>query len=155
MKRNAGILVSVLSIFILLLSSSNSFSQRGMNRKGSGGWGIGNKYGRMYNPDTVETTTGIIIKVERMIPIRGMSYGVHLTMKTDEETVSVHLGPEWFIGSRNIMFQVNDNLEVTGSRIIFEGKPAIIAAEVKMGDQMLKLRDERGFPVWSGWRRQP
>jgi hypothetical protein len=25
--------------------------------------------------------------------------------------------------------------------------------EVKKGDEVLKLRDDTGFPVWSGWRR--
>jgi hypothetical protein len=45
-------------------------------------------------------------------------------------------------------------VEVKGSRVTFEGKPAIIAAEVKKGDEVLKLRDENGFPMWSGWRRR-
>ena len=30
--------------------------------------------------------------------------------------------------------------------------PAIIAAEIKKGNEVLKLRDEKGFPVWSGHR---
>ena len=34
-----------------------------------------------------------------------------------------------------------DKVEVTGSRITYEGKPTIIAAEVKKGGQVLKLRD--------------
>ena len=41
-----------------------------------------------------------------------------------------------------------------GARTTFAGKPAIIAAEVKKGDEVLKLRDDSGFPVWSGWRRR-
>jgi hypothetical protein len=39
-----------------------------------------------------------------------------------------------------------------GSRITYEGKPAIIAAEVKKGDEVLRLRDEKGIPVWAGRR---
>ena len=41
-----------------------------------------------------------------------------------------------------------------GTLITFEGKPAIVAAEIKKGNEALKLRDENGFPVWSGWRRR-
>jgi hypothetical protein len=41
---------------------------------------------------------------------------------------------------------------VKGSRIIYNGKAAIIAAEVKKGDALLKLRDENGIPAWAGWR---
>lgn len=36
-----------------------------------------------------------------------------------------------------------------GSRVTFQGKPAVIAAEVKKGDEVLKLRDETGLPAWS------
>ena len=87
-------------------------------------------------------------------PIKGMSYGVHMTVKTDKETISVHVGPGWFIENQDIKIVPKDKVEVTGSRITFEGKPAIIAAEVKKGEEILKLRDENGFPAWSGWRRQ-
>jgi hypothetical protein len=45
-------------------------------------------------------------------------------------------------------------IEVKGSRVTFEGKPALIAAEVRKGDEVLKLRDEAGMPLWSGWRRK-
>jgi hypothetical protein len=51
--------------------------------------------------------------------------------------------------SRNTHIRV----EVKGSRVTFAGNPAIIAAEVKKGDALLKLRDENGIPAWAGWRR--
>jgi hypothetical protein len=44
-------------------------------------------------------------------------------------------------------------VEIKGSQVTVSGKPAIIAGEVKKGDETLKLRDESGVPVWSGWRR--
>jgi hypothetical protein len=43
---------------------------------------------------------------------------------------------------------------VRGSRITFEGKPAIIAAQVKKGDRSLTLRDDSGVPAWSGQGRR-
>ncbi|MDI6852119.1 MAG: hypothetical protein QME75_00745 [Deltaproteobacteria bacterium] len=42
-----------------------------------------------------------------------------------------------------------DRLEVTGSRITYQGNPAIIASEVKKGDKALKLRDAQGIPAWA------
>jgi hypothetical protein len=42
------------------------------------------------------------------------------------------------------------SLRVAG--VTLGGNPAIIATEVKKGDEVLKLRDDAGFPVWSGWR---
>jgi hypothetical protein len=53
-----------------------------------------------------------------------------------------------------VKIEAKDKVEVKGSKITFGGKPAIIAIEVKKGDEVLKLRDDAGFPVWSGWRRR-
>jgi hypothetical protein len=83
-----------------------------------------------------------------------MSSGVHLLVKTPKETISVHLGPSWYLDNQETKIDPKDNVEVTGSRITFEGKPAIIAREVKKGDEVLKLRDEHGVPMWAGWRRR-
>jgi len=86
--------------------------------------------------------------------VKGMSYGVHILLKTAKETISVHLGPGWYIDNQDIKIVPKDKIEVKGSRVSFEGKPALIAAEVKKGDEVLMLRDSNGFPAWSGWRRR-
>jgi len=153
MKKHVGTLTAVISVLVLLYATE-SFAQRGMGWKGSGGWGMGTAYGKIYNPKTVEIISGEVVKVDKIKPIKGMSYGVHVTVKTDRETLSVHVGPGWFIENQDIKIEPKDKVEVTGSRITFEGKPAIIAAEVKKGEETLKLRDENGFPVWSGWRKK-
>ena len=49
---------------------------------------------------------------------------------------------------------VEDKIEVKGSGITSAEKPAIIAAEVKKGNEILTLCDEKGFPVWAGWKRR-
>jgi hypothetical protein len=40
---------------------------------------------------------------------------------------------------------------VKGSRITYEGRPAIIAAVVHKCEEMLVLRDADGTPMWAGW----
>jgi hypothetical protein len=122
--------------------------------RGSGGWGMGAPYGRMYDTKTVETISGVVEKVEKLTPMRGMSYGVHLLVKTEKETIDVHLGPDWYIDNQDVKIVPGDKVEVTGSRITFRSRPAIIAAEVKKGDEVLRLRDPNGVPVWAGWRRR-
>jgi hypothetical protein len=121
--------------------------------KGTGGWEPGSRYNRMYDPKTVETLRGEVISVEKMVPIRGMSRGLHIVLKTEKEEISVHLGPEWYLVKQGLKVGVNDILEVKGSRIAYKGKPAMIAAEVRKGAGLLKLRDERGVPAWRGGRR--
>jgi hypothetical protein len=125
-----------------------------MKWRGSGGWGPGGQYNRMYDPKTVETITGEVMSVDRITPMKGMSGGVHMNVKTDKETVSVHLGPSWYLENQDVKIDTKDRVEVKGARTTFTGKPAMIAAEVKKGDEILKLRDDSGFPVWSGWRRR-
>ncbi|MEM4408186.1 MAG: hypothetical protein QXI19_05520, partial [Candidatus Caldarchaeum sp.] len=62
--------------------------------------------------------------------------------------------PGWFIENQDVRIEPQDKVSVTGSRINFEGKPAIIAREVRRGDEVLMLRSETGFPLWAGWRRR-
>ena len=116
--------------------------------------GAGTPYSKMYDPKNVETIKGEVVKVDRITPMKAMSYGVYMIVKTDKEEISVQLGPWWYLENQDVKIEAKDTVEVRGSRITFFGKPAIFAAEVKKGDQVLKLRDEDGYPVWSGWRRR-
>ncbi|MGJ5675606.1 MAG: hypothetical protein ACR9NN_18645 [Nostochopsis sp.] len=150
--RKIGVAVAMVATLSLFLANE-SFAQPGMQMGGSGGWGAGHHYSRMYNPKTVEKLSGEVVSTDTITPIGGMSHGVHLVLKTAKETISVHLGPGWFIENQDIQIKPKDKIEVKGSRITFAGQPTIIAAEVNKGDEILKLRDQNGFPVWSGWRR--
>ena len=151
-------ITSVLAVVALgvCLGGSDSFAQPGpgMMWRGSGGWGPGTPYNRMYDSKTVETITGEVASVDRITPSKGMGGGVHMLVKTEKETISVHLGPSWYIENQDVRIEPNDKVEVKGSKITFGGKPAIIAAEVKKGDDVLKLRDDAGYPVWAAWRRR-
>ena len=151
MRRIAGI-IGVVAV-IALLSAPAALAQGGPTWRGSGGWGPGSQYGRLYDPKMVETISGEVVKVDRIAPLRGMSAGVHLLVKTDTGKVSVHLGPLWYLENQDVKIQPKDKVEIKGSRVTVQGRPALIAAEVKKGDETLKLRDDAGVPVWSGWRR--
>jgi hypothetical protein len=151
-KINVALVVVVVATMAI---ATVSFAQprRGMMWRGSGGWGPGTPYSKLYDPKTVETISGEVVSLSRITPRKGMSAGIHMNVKTDKETISVQLGPSWYLENQDVKIEPKDKVEVTGSRITFDGKPAIIAAEVKKGDEALKLRDDNGFPVWSGWRR--
>ncbi len=100
---------------------------------------------RNYDPKTVETIQGKVLSVEKMQQRGG---GVHFMLQTDKETIAVHFGPSWYIDKQTPKIETNDTITVTGSRVTVDGKPAIIAAQVKKGNEILKLRDENGIPVW-------
>ena len=147
------VFIAVVSIITLGLTTE-SFAQRGaVQWKGSGGWGPGTPYNRMYDPAKAETVSGTVEAVTQVVPMKGMYSAVAVTVKTDKETIPVHLGPEWYISRLDTKLAKGDTIEVKGTRTTFSGKPAIIAGEIKKGDNVLVLRDSAGVPVWSGWRR--
>lgn len=105
-------------------------------------------YGGMYDTHTVETVSGEVMSVEKVAYGRRGYHGVHLVLKTAEGELSVRLGPSWFIGRQAMKIEPHDVVEVTGSRVTYAGKPALIAAEVKKGDQTMRLRTAGGLPLW-------
>jgi hypothetical protein len=123
-------LIAVALAVVGLLSASSAVAQRN------------------YDPKTVEMLQGKVLSVDTAIRGQGRSYGVHLTLQTDKETVAVHLGPALYIDKQTPKIEANDTITVTGSRVTIDGKPAIIAAQVKKGNEILKLRDENGIPAW-------
>lgn len=152
-KTNVFVSTAATALLSVALAAGAS-AQSGMRWRGSQGWGRGSDYARLYDAKTVETVKGEVVSVQTFTPSKGMGYGVHLQLKTDKETLSVHLGPVWFIENQDVRIEPKDVVEVRASRVAFEGKPALIAAEVKKGDDMLRLRDQDGYPAWAGWRRR-
>lgn len=118
------------------------------------GWESGSRYTRMYDPATVDTVSGEVVKIDKITPVKGWSYGVHLLLKTDKEEISVHLGPGWYVEKQGGQFAPGDRIEVKGSRITYKGKPVIIASEVRKSDKVLQLRDDNGLPLWSKSRNR-
>ena len=155
MKRSTAVAAAV--ALIVILFTADSFSQIGAGYKwqGSGGWGMGTPYQRMYDPTKVVTITGTVEAVETMAPMKGMHRAVSLMVKMDTETIPVHLGPKWYIERLDTKFQKGDVVEVRGSRVILNNRTIIIAAEIKMekSPHIIVLRDDAGIPVWAGWRK--
>jgi len=138
----------LLVIFFIMLFTfaSGPFAQKnGMGRKGAG-----NNYNRLYDVNTVQTISGEVIKVENIVSSKGASYVMHLVVKTAKETISVHLGPAWFMNKQKIKISPKDKITVTGSRVTYQGSQAIIASELSINNETILLRDANGYPLWSG-----
>ena len=115
------------------------YAQGGMRRGG------GN-----YDPSTETTVTGTVESVTN-VPSGGRgSGGLHLMLAAADGTIDVHVGPAAFVSSKHVSFAKGDALTVTGSKVTVAGQPALIAREIKKGDQVLTLRDAKGLPLWSG-----
>ena len=149
MKYRMMLLVTVLATSSLAIPVS-THAQGRFNWRGGQGWGSGNPYGRIYDVRTVETLEGEVVAVERFGP--EMAPGVHLVLRAGSETISVHLGPAWYIENQEGRIESGDGVTIEGSRVEFEGSLVLIAARVIRGEETLVLRDQNGIPIWSGWR---
>jgi hypothetical protein len=116
-------------------------------------WSPGSRYERLYDVRTFVSLSGEVASVGHFTPRGGAGRGAHLVLKTDQGTIPVHLGPEWYIDNQDLQIEPGNRITVTGSRIEYEGKPALIAAAVEKGEDALELRDAEGMPRWAGWRR--
>jgi hypothetical protein len=150
MKRKRSIIWTLVAI---VASSTTAIAQPGPGPHMRGG-GPGMRHAaRIYDPKTVETVSGDVVRVEHVPSRRGMGGGVHLVLRTGDGTVAVHLGPAGYVERQDVKIAAGDRIQVKGSRVTVDGKPAIVAAEVKKGDQTLVLRDDAGIPKWSRGRR--
>ena len=130
-------------VVLALVLGSVAFAQGGPGTPGRPG-------GRKYNPQTVETITGEITAVNSAPSPKGGTHRIQLMVKTAAEEIAVHVGPHWYVAKQGIQLAVKDRVEVRGSRVTLDGKPVIIAAELKRGNLVLKLRDDSGYPFWRG-----
>jgi len=142
MKRLNRILA--LSGILLILLATSAWAQ--MGGAGRGGMGPGGGMGMQYDPKTVETVSGEVTQVQQM---QGRAGGVHLQVKTPKETLMVILGPASYLEQQKVKIAVGDKLEIKGSRMQHPQMAMLIAAELKKGDQVVKLRDDQGRPLWS------
>lgn len=179
-----GILITTGIAFIFLSDSSPLFAQSNSNSPqlpptngnsfyppcqqmmglnhpmmGQGWWGnrSGEKgqYSRsMYDPSRVETIQGTVLEIQGGNRGNRMPHGMYLQIKTNTETLGLHVGPAWYLDQQNFQIQPNDVVEVTGTRVNWGGQQSLIVGEIKKGNQTLQLRDENGYPRWMGWQQQ-
>jgi hypothetical protein len=143
-------LTLALSGILVLLMATYAWSQPGMGGGGGKGrMGQGSGMGMPYNPQTVETVTGEVTQVQQM---QGRAGGVHLQLKTAKETLMVILGPASYLEQQKVKIAVGDKLEIKGSRMQHPQMAMLIAGELKKGDQVIKLRDDQGKPLWAQQR---
>jgi hypothetical protein len=140
--------VGMLLISLSLTLSTTSRAQKAGN---SGGGEAPIHFSRMYDLKTVETLSGEIAAVEQFSPGRGgPPQGLRLRVKFPQETLLVILGPIVYVEQQTVKFAAGDKVEVKGSRMTVRGEPLIVAAEVRKGDRVLKMRNANGEALWLG-----
>ncbi len=102
-----------------------------------------------YDPRNEVTVKGTVEEV-KLIP--GTQEGVHLVLKSESETILVHVSPEKFLKEMDTTFNKGDGLEVLGCKIKdANGNDELLAREVTRSGNQLLLRDKKGTPIWALW----
>lgn len=143
--RQAHRLLIIMGLLILLLAGVTPAQP-----PGAGGSQASHPGPALYDPQTVATVAGIVVAAPAAAPRSALPEPAHLTLKTDQGPLVVLLGPAWFIDQQGLKITALNHLEVTGSKISLQGKPAMVAGQIKKGDQILKLRNANGAPLWGG-----
>ncbi len=148
--------IQLIAVCMFVLTASFTFGQMGM------GQGMGQGMGKgmpMYDPSTAMTVKGTVQEVQEGGMQSGQMghmhhMGTHLVLKTDDTKYVVLVGPSSFLKTKNFEFAKGDEIEVIGSKVKYNGAECLIAREIKKGDKVLTLRDEKGVPEWSMGRQR-
>jgi hypothetical protein len=106
--------------------------------------------GPAYNPSTAAAISGTVTAV-KVIPAGQPLEGVHVTVKTKNNSEEVYLAPKQFMNFLKTSYVPGDQIAVTGSRVKNGTADVILAREVSDGVDTIELRDLYGAPVWENW----
>ncbi len=149
MKRH---IVGVAAFSFVTLITTPLFAQQGFVHLGGRGGTREGGQGK-YDPALAEFMSGEVILVKDVEFDNGNMTGVGMDLKTDNQTIAVYLGPHIYVDLQNVRINAGDKVEIKGVRTLLNGQQTVIAAEVRKGDEVLKLRDDNGVPLWAGKRQ--
>jgi DNA/RNA endonuclease YhcR with UshA esterase domain len=107
------------------------------------------KTGPKYDVKNEVKIKGVIDEV-RQVP--GSFEGTYLVVKTESKTVVVRAAPADFLKEIETTFTKGEQVEVVGCRAPDTTEEEILAREITVGQNTTTLRDDKGVPVWAGWK---
>jgi len=146
------IVASLVAFSFVALVAVTLSAQQGFGRMGGRG-GVQSEGRGNYDPAQAEVVRGQIVAIKDIESKNGKMAGVGAEIQTSSETLLIFFGPHIYVDLQNIRISEGDRVEIVGVRVLLDGRPVFLAGEVKKGDEVLRLRDDKGVPLWSGQRR--
>jgi hypothetical protein len=90
--------------------------------------------------------------VEEVRETPGDYEGIHLVVKTDQGPVLVQVAPAAFLHEMDTSYKKGDVVQVVGAKTLDGTEEQVLAREITVGSNSVTLRDDKGVPVWAGWK---
>jgi hypothetical protein len=90
--------------------------------------------------------------VEEVREVPGDYEGTHLLVKTDQGLVLVQVAPAAFLKEMDTSYKKGDVVQVVGAKALDATEEQVLAREITIGADSVTLRDDKGVPVWAGWK---
>lgn len=107
MKKLGFLCFLIIGLLSLMLTVSSSWAQSGRRLH----------YSTLFNPRTVGTVSGEVVRVEQAFAGSGQDYCVHALLKTTKGQVTAILAPQGFMKEQGLAIAPKDRVTVTGSLI--------------------------------------
>jgi hypothetical protein len=104
------------------------------------------------SPYDVKSEVKVKGVIEDIRQIPGGAAGTELAVKTDAKTILVYVGPGDFLKEIEVSFNKGDQVNVIGAKSSNTAEEEILAREITVGSNTFTLRDDKGVPIWSGWK---
>jgi hypothetical protein len=114
------------------------------------------KSSKLYQDREAHTIRGVVQDI-KTVKLENDEQFLQVSLKTPDEVVNVHLGPDWYMTEQiqHIEIIKGRELEIIGSGNVVAGTPVFVASEIRddQRNERLRLRHRDGTPVWSGSER--
>ena len=138
MKKPGSLGLAAIGLLSLVLTVSSAWAQSGRRLH----------YSTLFNPGTVGTVSGEVVRVEQAFAGSGKDYCVHALLKTPQGQVTAILAPKGYMAEQGLAIDRQDRVTVTGSLISVLNKSFLLAMKVT-GDRSMQLREASGRPAWA------
>ncbi len=147
-KLHTDHMMIIVVSFLIIYSFSSLHAE---DKQEMSGWGSNDPYNKFYNAGEVERLKVVVIELQEVVPLPGMSPGVALLVKeSEEESFLVHLCPSWYKSQGRIGIKKGDKISVRGCFAEINGEDVFMAAKIKKRGNSFKVRlTSDGTPFWT------
>ncbi len=138
MKKPGSLGLAAIGLLSLILTVSSAWAQSGRCLH----------YITLFNPMTIGTVSGEVVRVEHAFSGSGKDYCVHALLQTPQGQVTAILAPKGYMANQGLAIAPKDRVTVTGSMISVLNKPFLLAMEVT-SDRTMKLWEVNGRRAWA------